>query len=85
MELCTGDGDTHRPARINFTPQDRRAILGDMADIAQAIHRRLDDKTERGRATAQQLAIETWLKKEGLITVTQGGGVSPHFSRNEPH
>lgn len=75
----------HDPGKIIFTPQDRRAILGDMADIAQAIHRRLDDKTERGRATAQRLAIETWLKKEGLITVTQGGGVSPNFSRDESH
>ena len=46
-----------------------------MADMANAIHRRLDDKTERGRATAQRLAIETWLKKEGLISVTCGDGV----------
>jgi hypothetical protein len=56
-----------------------------MADMAQAIHRRLDDKTERGRATAQRLAIETWLKKQGLITVTQSGGVLPDFSPKESH
>jgi hypothetical protein len=75
----------HAPPKITFTPKDRRAILGDMADIAQAIHRRLDDRTERGRETAQRLAVETWLKREGLITVTQSSGVLPNYSPKESH
>jgi hypothetical protein len=75
----------HATTRMSFTLQECCAILADMADMARAIYRRLDDRTERGRAAAQRLAIETWLKKEGLITVTQGRGVSPDFSLDRSH
>ena len=74
-----------RIGKTIFTPHDRRGILADMADMAQAIQRRLEGKTEGGRETAQRLAVETRLKKEGLITVTQIGGVSPDFSPDQSH
>ncbi len=49
-----------------------------------------DLATERGRATAQRLAIETWLKKGLPVTLGRGGGVLPgfaemsHMSRRPP-
>ncbi|MBN1459421.1 MAG: hypothetical protein JXA57_07780 [Armatimonadetes bacterium] len=70
----------HAVRRKSFTEEERSAIMGDVADIAEAIYREIADKTTRGRATAQRRAIETWLKKEKLIIVTQGSGVLPSFS-----
>jgi hypothetical protein len=59
--------------------------MANMADIAQAVYRNIPDKTARGRRAAQRIAVETWLKKEGLISVTRGNGVSPYFSAEESH
>jgi hypothetical protein len=75
----------HLPRERTFTERERHAIIASMADIAEVIYRDLDDQTTRGRETAQRLSVETWLKKEGLISVRQGNRVSPVFPAAHSH
>jgi hypothetical protein len=47
--------------------------------------RRVEDKTERGRRTAQRLAVETWLKREKPSFRTKGVEVLPNFATEVSH
>jgi hypothetical protein len=57
----------------------------DIGDNAAAIYRTLEDKSVRGVTTARRLAVETWFKKEKLITVTKFDKVLPNFSLKMSH
>ncbi len=65
-----------------FTPRDRCAIIEEIGDLGASIYCSFIETNKDSFDKAKRLAVEVWLKKEKLITVSNGKKVLPYFSSN---
>jgi hypothetical protein len=68
-----------------FSKRQRRAIFDWIKGLACAILSRLKEDTRRAAQAAWRMAVETWLRQNGYITVTVTRDVSPNFIEKNSH
>ena len=66
-----------RSALKQYTLQKRKEIHAQLQEMAADIMAKLEDDRADAAQTAWRIAVETWLRRNGLITVTQNGKVLP--------
>jgi len=74
-----------QPARKVYTLRKRREIFDWISDLTWALVQVSAVYTQRQVATARRLAVETWLQRNGVITVTQNRKVLPIFPQKTAH
>ncbi len=68
-----------------YTLRKRREIFDWINDLTWALVQVSAVYTQRQVATARRLAVETWLQRNGVITVTQNQKVLPIFPEKTAH
>jgi hypothetical protein len=61
-----------------YTPDKRREVRDEIMTQAMKIMAHMDKDGPRAEQAAWRIAVETWLRRNGLITVSVGGRVLPH-------
>lgn len=68
-----------------YTRRKRKEILNEIMNLAREIIETPASTTRRHAGAAFRLAVETWLKQHGVITVCQNKTVSPSFQSKNSH
>jgi transposase InsO family protein len=74
-----------KPALQAYTLRKRKEVFDGINELTRALIRVSAVHTPRQAATAQRLAVETWLQTNGVITITQHHRVLPIFSEKNAH
>jgi transposase InsO family protein len=81
---CTVFQDTES-ARRAYTLRKRKKIFEWINDLTRALIQASAVHTQRHAEAARRLAVETWLQRNGVITITQGKKVLPVFPEKNAH
>jgi transposase InsO family protein len=68
-----------------YTLRKRREIFDWINELTRALTQVSAVHTQRQAATARRLAMETWLQRNGVITITQNQKVLPIFPEKTAH
>lgn len=68
-----------------YTRRKRREVFNWINELTSLLTRVWAVRTRRQAETARRLAVETWLQRNGLITVSQNPKVLPLFSEESAH
>jgi transposase InsO family protein len=68
-----------------YTRRKRKEVFDWINELTSLLVRVWAVRTPRQAETARRLAVETWLQRNGLITVSQNPKVLPIFSENFAH
>ena len=74
-----------KPALKVYTLRKRRETLDWINELTRILIRVWEVRTPRQEETARRLAVETWLQRYGLITVSQNPKVLPVFREKFAH
>jgi transposase InsO family protein len=74
-----------KPALKAYTLRKRREIFDWINELTQTLIEVSAAHTQRQAATARRLAVETWLQRNGVITITQNQKVLPIFPEKTAH
>jgi hypothetical protein len=74
-----------KPALQAYTLRKRREIFDGINELTQALIQALAVHTQRQAETARRRAVETWLQRNGVITITQNKQVLPIFPEKTAH
>jgi len=74
-----------KPALKAYTLRKRREIFDWINELTQTLIEVSAVHTQRQAATARRLAVETWLQRNGVITITQNQKVLPIFPEKTAH
>jgi transposase InsO family protein len=74
-----------KPALRAYTLRKRREIFDWINELTRALIQVSAVHTQRQVETARRLAVETWLRRNGVITVTQNKKVLPIFPGKTAH
>jgi hypothetical protein len=66
-----------RPARQAYTRRTRREIFDRINALTRTLIQARAVHTQRQAETARRLAVENWLQRNGVITITQNKKVLP--------
>ena len=70
-----------RKIAAEYHRRRRKEVHTEITDMAARIIEASGDDGEMMRATAHRVSVTNWLRKNGIITVTSRGRVSPNYSR----
>ena len=76
-QSACGVYEAGRAAMRAYTRPKRKQIIDWIAQEYVAIRESMEDRGSKAEDAAWRLAVETWLHRNGLITVTVGGEVLP--------
>lgn len=68
-----------------YTLRKRREFFEEINDLTQMLIQAQGVCTQRQADTVRRLAVEAWLQKNGIITITQNHRVSPIFPEKIAH
>jgi len=68
-----------------YTLRKRKEVFDSINELTRALIQVSAVHTPRQAATARRLAVETWLQRNGVITITQNQRVLPIFSEKNAH
>ncbi len=71
-----------RPGMKAYTRRKRRAMFEEINGLTQML---MGIGNQRNADSVRRLAMETWLQKEGIISITQTQRVSPIFPQKNAH
>lgn len=74
-----------RSARKAYTLRKRRGIFEEINELTRTLMQARAVRTQRQAETARRLAVETWLQRNGVISVTQNKQVLPIFLKQIAH
>ena len=74
-----------KPALKVYTLRKRKETLDWINELTRLLIRAWAVRTPRQAETARRLAVETWLRRNGAITVTQNQKVLPVFAEKLAH
>ncbi len=74
-----------RAALKRYTLRKRREFFEEINDLTQRLLQAQGGCTQRQADTVRRLAVEGWLQKEGVISITQNHRVSPIFPEKIAH
>jgi len=74
-----------KPALKAYTLRKRREIFDWISELTKALIQVSAVHTQRQVETARRLAVETWLQRNGVITITQNKKVLPIFPEETAH
>jgi transposase InsO family protein len=74
-----------KPARKVYTLRKRKETLDWINELTRMLVRIWEVRAPRQAETARRLAVETWLQRNGLITVSQNPKVLPIFLEKFAH
>ena len=74
-----------RPALKAYTRRKRREIFDAINDLTRTLMQVRVVHPQRQAETARRLAVETWLQRNGVITITQNRKVLPVFLKQIAH
>ena len=74
-----------RAALKRYTLRKRREFFEEINDLTQMLMQAQGVCTQRQAGTVRRLAVETWLQRNGIITITQSHRVSPIFQKEIAH
>jgi transposase InsO family protein len=74
-----------KPALKGYTLRKRKETFDWINELTRELVRVSVVHNQRQVATARRLAVETWLQKNGVITITQNQEVLPIFSKKTAH
>jgi len=74
-----------KPATKVYTLRTRREIFDWINELTAALIQVSAVHTQHQVETARGLAVETWLQRNGVITITQNKKVLPVFSEKTAH
>jgi transposase InsO family protein len=74
-----------RPGLKVYTLRKRKETLDWINELTRMLIRAWGVRTPRQAETARRLAVEAWLQKNGVITITQNKKVLPIFSKKTAH
>jgi hypothetical protein len=74
-----------KPALKAYTLRKRREIIDWINELTKALIPVSAVHTQRQIETARRPAVETWLQKNGVITITQNKKVLPIFLEKTAH
>ncbi len=74
-----------RPARRAYTRRRRREFFDEINDLTRALMEARCVRTQRQAEAARRLAVEAWLQRNGVITITQRTKVLPVFLKQIAH
>jgi len=74
-----------KPGLKAYTLRKRREIFAWINELTRTLVQVSAVHTQRQVATARRLAVETWLQRNGVITVTQNRKVLPIFLQKTAH
>jgi len=74
-----------RPALQAYTLRKRREIFEGINELTRTLMQARAVHTQRQADTARRLAVETWLQRNGVITITQNKKVLPIFLQQIAH
>ena len=74
-----------RPALRAYTLRRRRAFFDEINDLTRTLMETRCVRTHRQAEAARRLAVEGWLQRNGVITITQRTTVLPVFLRQMAH
>jgi len=74
-----------RAARKAYTRRKRREVFEEINDLTRTLLPVRAVHTQRQAETARRLAVETWLQRNGVITITQNKKVLPVFLEQIAH
>ncbi len=66
-----------RPALQAYTRRKRREVFEEINELTRTLMEAQTDCTPRHAGTARRLAVEAWLQKHGVISITQNHRVLP--------
>jgi hypothetical protein len=81
---CTVFQDA-RAALKSYTLRKRREVFEEVNDLTQMLRQAQGGCTQRQADTVRRLAVEAWLQKEGVISISQNHRVSPIFPEKIAH
>src|SRR5208337_3965293 len=68
-----------------YTLRKRREIIDGINELTKALIPVSAVDTQRQNETARRRAVETWLQRNGVITITQNKRMLPTFPEKTPH
>jgi hypothetical protein len=74
-----------KPALKVYTLRKRREIFDWINELTRTLIEVSAVHTQRQVETARRLAVETWLQRNGVITITQNKKVLPIFPEKTAH
>jgi hypothetical protein len=74
-----------KPALKAYTLRKRREVFDWINELTQTLIAVSAVHTQRQVETARRLGVESWLQKNGVITVTQNKKVLPIFPERTAH
>ena len=74
-----------KPALKVYTLRKRKEAFDGIHELTRLLIQAGDVRTPRQAETARRLAVETWLQRNGVITVAQNAKVSPIFPEKTAH
>jgi hypothetical protein len=74
-----------RAALKRYTLHKRREVFEEINDLTQMLMQPQGVCSQRQADTVRRLAVEAWLQKEGVISITQNHRVSPIFPEKIAH
>ena len=74
-----------KPAMKAYTLRKRRETFDWINELTMTLIKVLAVHTQRQAETARRLAVETWLQRNGVITITQNKKVLPVFLEQFAH
>jgi transposase InsO family protein len=74
-----------KPALKAYTLRKRREIFDWINELTKVLIQASAVHTRRQAETARRLAVETWLQRNGVITITQNNKVLPIFPEKTAH
>jgi len=74
-----------RSALKAYTRRKRREIFEEINELTRMLMESRSVRTQRQAETARRLAVETWLQRNGVITITQNKKVLPVFLEQIAH
>jgi hypothetical protein len=74
-----------RAALKSYTLRKRREFFEEVNDLTQMLMQAQGGCTQRQADTVRRLAVEAWLQKEGVISISQNHRVSPIFPEKIAH
>jgi hypothetical protein len=74
-----------RTARQAYTRRRRREIFDAINELTRTLVQTRAVHTQRQAETARRLAVETWLQRNGVLTITQNKRVLPIFLKQIAH
>jgi len=74
-----------KPALQAYTLRKRREIFDWINELTKVLIQASAVHTQRQVETARRVAVETWLQRNGVITITQNKKVLPNFPEKTAH